>query len=81
MIRQNGEAHALFIFLSCPCHILKLTLELVKNNIHTLYPDNKKSSEKGEMESSKSITLKKNKVDNRKDTGLKEKEEGNVKMS
>lgn len=45
MIRQNGEAHALFIFLSCPCHVLKLTHELVKNNIHTLYPDNKKSSE------------------------------------
>ena len=81
MIRQNGEAHALFIFLSCPCHVLKLTHELVKNNIHTLYPDNKKSSEKGEIDSSKSSILKKNKVDNRKDTGLKEKEEGKVQRS
>lgn len=78
MIRQNGKAHALLIFLSCPCNVLKLILELVKNNIHTLYPDNKKSSEKGEMHSSKSSILKKNKVDNRKDTGLKEKEEGKV---
>ena len=33
------------------------------------------SSEKGEIDSSKSSILKKNKVDNRKDTGLKEKRE------
>ena len=33
------------------------------------------------MESSKSSILKKNQVDNRKDTGLKEKEEGKVQRS